>query len=139
LQAVVLRIKLKHLKAWTEARIVNAARYDELFAAAGLGDNVVTPVRAKDSGHVYNQYVIRVKKRDKLKDYLATAGIGTGIYYPLPLHLQECFAGLGYKRGSLPVSEGAAKETLALPIYPELSAAKQKYLVNTVAKFYCAK
>ena len=139
LQAVVLRIKLKHLKVWTEARVVNATRYDELFAKEGFGENVVTPVRAKDSGHVYNQYVIRVKKRDKLKDFLGVNGIGTGIYYPLPLHLQECFSGLGYKRGSLPVSEAAAKETLALPIYPELSAAKQKYLVKTVAKFYGGK
>jgi dTDP-4-amino-4,6-dideoxygalactose transaminase len=136
LQAVVLRIKLKKLKAWTKARVVNAARYDELFSKAGLGDKVVTPFKAKESGHVYNQYVIRVSKRDKLREYLTKKDIGTGIYYPLPLHLQECFKGLGYKRGSLPVSEGAAKETLALPIYPELSEAKQKFVVSSVAKFY---
>lgn len=136
LQAVVLRIKLKRLKAWTEARVVNAAHYDSLFADAGLGDKVKTPVSSKDSGHVYNQYVIRAAKRDKLREHLAKKDIGTGIYYPLPLHLQECFKGLGYKRGSLPVSEGAAKETLALPIYPELNAAKQKFVVSSIAKFY---
>ena len=93
----------------------------------------------KDSGHVYNQYVIRADKRDKLKEFLATKDIGTGIYYPLPLHLQECFKGLGYKRGSMKVSERAAKETLALPIYPELSAAKQRYVVKTIADFYVSK
>lgn len=139
LQAVVLRIKLKHLNEWTLARVVNAKRYDELFKNAGLKGNVITPVRAKDSSHVYNQYVLRVKRRDKLKDLLGKKDIGTGIYYPLPLHLQECFKGLGYKRGSLPVSECAARQTLALPIYPELSAAKQKFVVKTIAGFYGAK
>lgn len=139
LQAVVLRIKLKHLRAWTEARIVNAARYDELFAKAGLDGLVVTPVKGKSTGHVYNQYVIRVKKRDKLKEFIGKKDIGCGIYYPLPLHLQECFKGLGFKRGDLPVSEGAAKETLALPIYPELSLAKQRFVVKTIAQFYGGK
>jgi dTDP-4-amino-4,6-dideoxygalactose transaminase len=139
LQAAVLRIKLKRLKVWTEARVVNAARYDELFTGEGLDGKVVTPKCGVGSGHVYNQYVVRVKRRNGLKEFLADNGIGTGIYYPLPLHLQECFRGLGYKRGSFPVSERAAKETLALPIYPELSQTKQRYVVKTIAKFYGSK
>ncbi len=136
LQAAVLRIKLKRLKEWTKDRKVNAARYDELFNKTGLGEKVITPYKEKDSGHVYNQYVLRVKNRDKLREFLSKKDIGTGVYYPLPLHLQECFKGLGYKQGDMPVSEKAAKETIALPIYPELSIAKQKYVVNTVSEFY---
>ena len=139
LQAAVLRIKLKRLSEWTKARVVNALYYDELFKNAGLEGPVVTPQRNKDCGHVYNQYVVRVKNRDKLKEFLGTKDIGTGIYYPLPLHLQECFKGLGYKKGDLPVSEGAASQTLALPIYPELSSTKQKFVVKTIAGFYGSK
>jgi dTDP-4-amino-4,6-dideoxygalactose transaminase len=136
LQAVVLRIKLEKLKSWTEARVINAGRYDDLFEKAGLASLVTTPFIEEGNGHVYNQYVIRVKKRDKLRENLIKNGIGCGVYYPLPLHLQECFKGLGYKRGDMPVSEAAAKETLALPIYPELSKAKQSYVVKTIKEFY---
>jgi dTDP-4-amino-4,6-dideoxygalactose transaminase len=136
LQAVVLRIKLKRLKDWTLARVVNAERYNELFDKAWFAEKVITPYREKDYGHVYNQYVVRVASRDKLREYLGKNGIGSGVYYPLPLHLQECFKGLGYKRGDMPVSEAAAKETLALPIYPELTSTKQSYVVKTIANFY---
>jgi len=93
-------------------------------------------VTMPENRHVFNQYVIRVKKRDNLREYLAKEGIGTEIYYPVPLHLQECFRYLGYKRRDLPVSEKAAKETLALPIYPELTSEEQEYVVNKIAEFY---
>jgi len=135
IQAAVLRVKMKYIEQWTEARIANGHRYDELFRKAGLAE--VTPPRVGE-GHrmVYNQYVIRARKRDALRAHLAAAGVGSEIYYPLCLHQQKCFKGLGYKKGSLPVSEKAAKEVLALPIYPELKAAEQKYVVDTIASFY---
>ena len=135
LQAAVLRIKLKHLEAWTNKRIERAERYDTLFKHAGLSDIVSLPVRRAYNRHVFNQYIVRVKKRDALRDYLAKEGIGTEIYYPVPLHLQQCFKYLGYKKGDFPASEKAARETLALPIYPELTKEEQEYVVDRIAYF----
>ena len=136
LQAAVLRIKLRHLETWTRKRQEKAETYNFLFKEAGLSEAVTLPVTMPENRHVFNQYVIRVKKRDSLREYLAKEGIGTEIYYPVPLHLQECFRYLGYKRGDLPVSEKAAKETLALPIYPELTPEEHEYVVNKIAEFY---
>ena len=136
LQAAVLRIKLKHLETWTNNRIERAERYDALFKHVGLSDIVSLPVRRAYNRHVFNQYIVRVKKRDALRDYLAKEGIGTEIYYPVPLHLQQCFKYLGYKKGAFPASEKAARETLALPIYPELVLEEQEYVVKKIAEFY---
>ena len=136
LQAAVLRIKLKHLETWTNNRIERAERYDTLFKDAGLSDIVSLPVRRAYNRHVFNQYIVRVKRRDALRDYLAKEGIGTEIYYPVPLHLQQCFKYLGYKKGDFPASEKAARETLALPIYPELALEEQEYVVKNIAEFY---
>jgi dTDP-4-amino-4,6-dideoxygalactose transaminase len=130
LQAAVLNVKLRHLDSWTAARRRNADRYRRLFRDAGLLDTVVLPEDAP--GHVYNQFVIRVAGRDSLREHLAAAGIGTEIYYPLPLHLQECFAGLGHAESAFPEAERAAAEALALPIYPELTEDQQSYLVDVV-------
>jgi dTDP-4-amino-4,6-dideoxygalactose transaminase len=134
LQAAILRVKLKHLPAWTAGRRANADRYRRLFGEAGLGPKVVLP--GDVAGHIYNQFVIRVENRDRLQAELAEQGIGTEIYYPVPLHLQECFAGLGYRRGDLPVSEEMAATTLALPIYPELTEEMQRHVVDRIAAFY---
>jgi len=136
LQAAVLRIKLKHLEAWTNKRIERAERYDRLFKDEGLLDTVSLPVKRAYNHHVFNQYIVRVNKRDALRDYLTKEGIGTEIYYPVPLHLQQCFKYLGYKKGDFPVSEKAARETLALPIYPELVLEEQEYVVKKIAGFY---
>lgn len=138
LQAAVLNVKLKHLDAWTEARQRNAARYEKLFAAAGLvGNPVGLPKVASYPGrHIYNQFCIRVPRRDELQKALTAAEIGSEVYYPVPLHLQECFTYLGHKPGDFPLSEAAAKETLALPIYPEVTDAQAAFVVETVQKFY---
>ncbi|MBI1911190.1 MAG: DegT/DnrJ/EryC1/StrS family aminotransferase [Deltaproteobacteria bacterium] len=136
LQAAILRVKLKYLEAWTEARIKNGKRYDRLFEKAGLSDIVTLPFIQEGNRSVYNQYVVKVKKRDELRAYLASVGVGTEIYYPMPLHLQKCFKYLGYKKGDFPVSEKTAKEALALPIYPELREAEQKYVVSCIAEFF---
>jgi len=135
LQAAVLRVKLPHLAHWSASRRANAVRYRAAFAAAGLPD-VVLPVEAPDRTHIYNQFVIRVPKRDQLRAHLDAAGIGTEVYYPVPFHLQECFAGLGYKPGAFPVAEAAALDSLALPIYPELTEAQQAAVVEAIAHFY---
>ena len=135
-QAAVLRIKLKHLKTWENNRIEGAKRYNKLFQGAGLLDVVSLPTARPYNRHVFNQYIIRVKKRDNLREHLAKEGIGTEIYYPVPLHLQQCFKYLGYKKRDFPVSEKAAKETLALPIYPELTPAEQEYVVKKISEFY---
>jgi dTDP-4-amino-4,6-dideoxygalactose transaminase len=137
LQAAVLRVKLRHLDAWTTARREAARRYRELFDAAGLAGEVVPPAERGGFGHVYNQYVIRVPAaaRDPLRAYLAARRVGTEVYYPIPLHLQTCFAPLGYRPGDFPASEAAARETIALPIYPELSAGGQEYVVGTIVRF----
>jgi dTDP-4-amino-4,6-dideoxygalactose transaminase len=134
-QAAVLRVKLPHLQSWSDARRANAARYRALFADAGL-DEVTLPVEAPNRTHIYNQFVIRVPGRDRLKKHLDAAGIGTEVYYPVPFHLQQCFAGLGYKAGAFPVAEAAATSSLALPIYPELTPAQQSCVVGAIRNFY---
>jgi dTDP-4-amino-4,6-dideoxygalactose transaminase len=136
LQAAVLRVKLKYLDGWTEARQRNAAYYDAAFAAAGFAQRVITPQAAVKGRHIFNQYIVRVQNRDALKDHLAERQIGTEIYYPVPLHLQQCFAYLRHSRGDFPESERAAAETLALPIYPELAQAQLDHVIESVAEFY---
>ncbi len=134
LQAAVLRVKLGHLDAWTEARRRNAQRYGALFAAAGLAELLAVP--PVTDGHVFNQFVIRSKRRDELKEFLASREIGTEIYYPIPLHLQPCYRSLGYAPGDFPEAERAARETLALPIFPELTEAQQTFVVDSILQFY---
>ncbi len=136
LQAAILVVKLAHLDAWTEARQRNARFYDAAFARAGLIGKIALPHSVPGNRHIYNQYVIRVVDRDKLKTHLAEQGIGTEIYYPVPLHLQACFADLGYQRGDCPQSERAAAETVAVPVYPELNEAQLQYVVDSIAAFY---
>jgi dTDP-4-amino-4,6-dideoxygalactose transaminase len=135
LQAAVLVIKLKHLDDWTRARQANAAHYDELFRSADLGDAVQLPARVPGSRHIFNQYVIRVRQRDELKNHLAANGVGTEIYYPLPLHAQQCFAYLEHEPNDFPQAQRAAAEVLALPIYPELTAEQREYVVRQVTSF----
>jgi dTDP-4-amino-4,6-dideoxygalactose transaminase len=136
LQAAVLSVKLKYLDGWSQARQRNAAFYDAAFASAGLGERLATPLRSRGGRHIYNQYVVRAQNRDGLRSFLAERQIGTEIYYPVPLHLQQCFAYLGYRAGDFPHSEQAAARTLALPIYPELTPEQLGYVVESVAKFY---
>ncbi|HEU4624238.1 MAG TPA: DegT/DnrJ/EryC1/StrS family aminotransferase [Steroidobacteraceae bacterium] len=136
LQAAVLNIKLKHLDAWSAARQRNAALYDELFEQADLGKAVETPRATPGVRHIYNQYVIRARDRDLLRQHLMAAGVGTEIYYPLSLHMQECFAYLKHRKGDFPHAERAAEETLALPIFPELTETQLRYVVDSVADFY---
>ena len=140
-QAAVLRVKLPHLEEWNAARAANARRYEALFREAGLagdGGPVVLPGTRAGARHIYHQYVIRARRRDDLKAALKQAGIGCAVYYPLPLHLQECFAHLGYRRGDFPAAEAAAHDVLALPIYPEMSDAMQREVVAAVADFYAS-
>lgn len=137
IQAAVLLVKLGHLDAWTAARQRNASFYRAAIGRAGLGDHVKVPWVARDGRHVFNQFVVRVEARDALRAWLAEAGVGTEIYYPVPLHLQPCFAALGYGGpGAFPESELAAAENLALPIYPELSEVQLQHVVDTMAAFY---
>ena len=163
LQAAVLRVKLPYLDGWTSGRQANAARYRQLFAAAGLGlaaeslgclregcrsdglpaacdlgraSGLVMPGEKPGYRHIYNQFVVRTARRDAVIARLKTGQIGHEIYYPVPLHLQECFAGLGYRSGDLPASECAARETLALPVYPELTAEMQSAIVSAIAEVY---
>lgn len=137
LQAAVLRVKLRHLDDWTARRREAAGRYDALFRAHGLDAIVTLPVERPGHHHVYNQYVIRVpgEVRDALRDDLSSHQIGTEIYYPIPLHLQNCFATLGHQPGDFPVAEAAARETLALPIYPELTEEQQRHVVGSIRQF----
>jgi len=136
IQAAIVSVKLKHLDGWTEARQKNAQRYERLFREAGLDEKIKLPVQ-KESRHIYNQFVIEVpEKRDDLRNHLNNAGIGNEVYYPVPLHLQECFAYLGYREGDMPVSERAALHTIALPIYPELTEDMQAYVVEKIREFY---
>ena len=136
LQAAVLRVKLKYLDGWTQGRQRNAAYYDKAFAAAGLGSKLRTPLAMAGYRHIFNQYVVRVQNREALRARLTERGIGTEIYYPVPLHVQQCFAYLGYRAGDFPHSELAAAETLALPIYPELAQAQLAHVVASIAEFY---
>ena len=133
-QAAVLRVKLKHLTTWTGKRRANADRYRMFFEDAGLHKRVVLP--SDTPGHVYNHFVIRVDRRDALRAFLMERGVQTEVYYPLPLHLQECFWGLGYREGDFPFAECAARESIALPIYPELSATQQEYVVGQIQRFF---
>jgi len=139
LQAAILRVKLPYLKDWSNARYRNAVRYGEDFRAAGLLSEVTPPPVLPDRSHIFHQYVIRCKMRDELQAALKSAGIGNEIYYPVSLHEQECFRSLGYGSADLPRSHAASKETLALPIYPELSDTQRQYVVHTIAAFYKGK
>jgi dTDP-4-amino-4,6-dideoxygalactose transaminase len=136
LQAAVLRVKLRHLDKWTEARQANAHRYAMLFEEYDLLDVLTPPVTLPERRHVYNQYIVRVGDglRDKVLQGLRERQIGCTIYYPKPLHLQTCFASLGYEPGSLPESERASKETIALPVYPELTEQSQVRVVEAIAE-----
>lgn len=137
LQAAVLRVKLKYLDSWADARRQNANLYQELFTEAGLvGKEVTLPFVANNKYHVFNQYVIRCSSRDSLRDYLNQVGIGCNIYYPVPLHEQECFSYLKYKTGDFIESEKASKETLAIPIFPELGEARIVNVVEAIKSFY---
>jgi dTDP-4-amino-4,6-dideoxygalactose transaminase len=137
IQAAVLDVKVAHLDAWTSARQRNAAFYDRALATSALRTHVVAPPPASDGArHIYNQYVIRATDRDGLRAHLTKCNIGTEIYYPVPLHLQQCFTYLGGERGQCPEAEQAAAESLALPIYPELSPDQLGYVVRCVAQFY---
>ena len=149
LQAAIVSVKLRHLDKWTTARQQNAARYDQLFAESGIkiadssqfaqrgynGVDLYLPKTAANR-HIFNQYIIRSSRRDALKNAMEKAGIATEIYYPVPMHLQECFAYLGQGKGTFPRSEGAALETVALPVYPELEEAQARYVVETVCNFF---
>jgi len=136
LQAAIVSVKLRYLDQWTAGRQANAATYRRLFAEAGLEDRIGLPAEGPGR-HIYNQFVIRVpRRRDALRDHLVSRGVGCEIYYPVPLHLQPCFADLGYEEGDFPESERAAAETLALPIYPELSDDQQHYVVDQIRTFF---
>lgn len=137
LQAAVVSIKLPYLDGWTAARQANAARYAKLFAQTDVvtSGKVKLP-EAKTNRHIYNQFIIRAERRDGLLAHLRSRDIGTEIYYPVPLHLQECFRSLGHREGDFPESERAAKETLALPIYPDLTAEMAEWVVGSIAEFY---
>jgi dTDP-4-amino-4,6-dideoxygalactose transaminase len=137
IQAAVLGVKLPHLDEWSAGRQRNAQFYDEAFARAHLGTAVTPPpAAAPGARHIYNQYVLRVRDRDALRQHLTAAGIGTEIYYPVPLHRQECFAYLGHQAGDFPESERAAAETVALPIFPELRVDQLEYVVGAISAFY---
>jgi dTDP-4-amino-4,6-dideoxygalactose transaminase len=138
LQAAVLRVKLKYLDGWTAGRQRNAAYYDQAFAAAGLGARLVTPRAVPGRRHIFNQYVVRARHRDALRAFLGEHGVGTEIYYPVPLDRQECFRHLGYASGAFPESERAAAETLALPVYPELTEQQLGTVVARVTEFFKA-
>jgi dTDP-4-amino-4,6-dideoxygalactose transaminase len=137
LQAAVLRVKLKYLDRWTEGRRRNADRYRALFREVQLGPPFVSlPRERKGFYHIYNQFVIRAQRRDALREHLLKKEIGSEVYYPIPLHLQECYRFLGYRPGDLPESERAAGEVVALPIYPELTLNQQRHVVRAISEFY---
>jgi dTDP-4-amino-4,6-dideoxygalactose transaminase len=141
LQAAILEVKLRYLPKWNQQRRDHAARYDQLFGEADLTasnvkEGVVLPFTDPRAGHIFHQYVIRAPRRDELRQYLTDRQIGSEIYYPLPLHQQPSLVGLGYKRGDFPISETAANEVLALPMYPELREDEQQTVVETIASFY---
>jgi dTDP-4-amino-4,6-dideoxygalactose transaminase len=138
LQAAILRVKFRFLDQWGQARRENAQRYRDLFDAAGLVSSGVVrlPTESVSAHHVYNQFVIRARDRDKLRTYLLEQGVGTEVYYPVPLHLQACFKEMGHHPGDYRESERASDEALAIPVYPELGANAQGYVVEKVASFY---
>ena len=133
LQAVVLAAKLPHLEGWAEARRSNAAAYNQAFAGSAA---IATPVTLPDNYHVFNQYTLRVRDRDGLKKHLDAQGIGNAIYYPLALHLQECFAELGYGVGDLPVAEQLTREVISIPVFPELMHAERTQVIEAILAFY---
>jgi len=146
LQAAILRVKLKYVEGWNEARRQRAVTYDQLFAAAGLTSTgsqpensapVRLPQASANAHHVFHQYVVRAYRREELREFLIARKIGTEIYYPLPLHLPACFVYLGYREGDFPEAERAAKEVLALPMFPELTEEQQRWVVKSMADFYC--
>jgi dTDP-4-amino-4,6-dideoxygalactose transaminase len=134
LQAAVLRVKLPHLASWNARRRENAASYQALFRAAGVAPRLGLPIEPPGRTHIYHQYVVRVPDRDAMRAHLSAKGIGTEIYYPVPLHRQACFAGLGAPPDGCPHADAAAAEVLALPIYPELTRAQQEYVVASIAE-----
>jgi dTDP-4-amino-4,6-dideoxygalactose transaminase len=146
IQAAILRVKLRYLEGWNQARRDRAATYDQLFAASGLtsiseepGNSapIQLPHTAARAHHVFHQYVVRAYRRDDLREFLTARKIGTEVYYPIPLHLQPCFVYLGYREGDFPEAERAAKEVLALPMFPELREDEQRWVVGSIADFYC--
>jgi dTDP-4-amino-4,6-dideoxygalactose transaminase len=145
MQAAILRVKLKYVEGWNESRRQRAARYDRLFAEAGLTSNgqlenaapIQLPQTSAQAHHVFHQYVVRAYRRDELREFLSARKIGTEIYYPIPLHLQPCFVYLGHREGDFPEAERAAKEVLALPMFPELTEEEQSWVVKSIADFYC--
>ncbi|MCP5489108.1 MAG: DegT/DnrJ/EryC1/StrS family aminotransferase [Verrucomicrobia bacterium] len=139
IQAAVVSVKLKHLDTWTEQRQANAVRYRALFASAGLPPDAIALPEVTVDRHVFNQFVVRAQHRDALRQHLLNHQVGCEIYYPVPLHLQDCFASLGYTEGAMPESERAARETLALPIFPELTDDQAKEVVQAIATFYADK
>jgi dTDP-4-amino-4,6-dideoxygalactose transaminase len=143
IQATVLRVKMPHLGEWNDARRRRASAYDKMFVAAGLtkvGADANAPVTLlktlPQAHHIYHQYVVRVQKRDQLRDFLKERGVGSEVYYPVPLHLQKCFSYLGYGQGDLPEAEQAALDVLALPIFPELEEFEQRHVVESIAEFF---
>jgi dTDP-4-amino-4,6-dideoxygalactose transaminase len=140
IQAAILRVKLPHIKKWNEQRRERAAAYDRFLAQAGLTSKRESPIKSLQTSlqahHVFHQYVIRTERREDLRKFLTERKIGTEIYYPIPLHLQPCFAYLGYLEGDLPESEKAAREVLALPMFPELREEEQKWVIENIAEFY---
>ena len=138
IQAAALSVKLKHLDEWTRRRRENAARYTSMFRAAKLDQSITLPESSGENGHVWNQYTIRVPagRRDALREHLIQGGVGTEIYYPIPLHQQACFQSLGHPIGSLPETERAAAEVLSLPIFPELTEAESGTVVARIAEFF---
>jgi dTDP-4-amino-4,6-dideoxygalactose transaminase len=145
IQAAILSVKLKYVESWNEARRQRAATYDQLFTAAGLTSNgqqenagpIQLPHTSAQAHHVFHQYVVRAYRREELREFLTARKIGTEIYYPIPLHLQPCFVYLGYRERDLPEAERAAKEVLALPMFPELTEEEQGWVVKSITDFYC--
>ena len=133
LQAAIITAKLPHLDSWTAGRQKNAKTYDRLIAESNLP--IQRPKVVANHRHIFNQYVIRVADRDKVQAFLREKGVGTEVYYPVPMHLQECFVHFGYKKGDFPASEAAANETLALPVYPEVSEEQVEYVVTSLSQF----
>jgi len=136
LQAAILRVKLPHVPGWVEGRRANADHYRKLFEQSGLEGTVEMPTALPGRGHTFNQYVVRVPRRDELRTFLAQREIGAAVYYPLPLHLQPCFEHLGYGEGDFPVAEQASREVLALPVFPELAESEQEEVVRAIEEFF---
>ncbi len=136
LQAAILQVKFQHLAEWTAKRQAHASSYRQMFQACGLDERVTVPMVSSRNTHVYNQFTIRTPQRDALSAYLTQHGIGNRIYYPVPLHLQECYQDLGYHKGDFPVSEQLSQEVLSLPIYPELTPDQLQYVVDTIKAFF---